>query len=109
MKDIIGSCVKEKNIGIELLRIVSMFMIVVLHCFNIGGILGNVEKFSINYYLSNFIFLAVYVAVNLYALTTGYLCIYSRHRYSRIINLWIEVFFYSVSLALIFLFFQDIT
>jgi len=98
----IKSDTTSKNIGIELLRIVSMFMIVVLHCFNVGGILGNVAKFSVNYFVSNFIFLSVFVAVNLYALTTGYLCVFSRHKYSRIVNLWVEVLFYSVVLTLMF-------
>ncbi len=92
----------DRNIGIELLRIISMIMIVTLHCFNVGGILDNVIPFSLNYYISNFIFVAVFGAVNLYALTTGYLCIKSKHRYTRIVNLWIEVIFYSVLITFLF-------
>lgn len=100
----IQPCVKSnRNIGIELLRIVSMVMIVFIHCFGCGGILDNAYKFSLNYYVSYFIQIACFGAVNLYALISGYVCINSKNKYSRIINLWIEVFFYSVTISIIFL------
>ena len=92
----------DRIIGIDILRIVAMAMIVILHCFNVGGILSGVNKESFNYYFYYFIFICVFCGVNLYALTTGYLCVCSRHKFSRIINLWIEVIFWSIIIATIF-------
>ena len=38
--------VREKNYGIDALRILSMFMVVGLHIFNSGGVLDATERFS---------------------------------------------------------------
>ncbi len=88
--------------GIELLRCVSMFMIVFIHILNNGGILKDIECFSINYHVMNYLNTVGAVSVNLYALITGYVCFYSRNKYERLINLWFKVFFYSVVITLIF-------
>lgn len=76
-----------------------MYMIVLLHCLGRGGILKNVESNTINYYLSFFIENFCFCAVNVYGLISGYVCISSKTKYTRIINLWLEVFIFSVSIA----------
>ena len=42
---------EERNIGIDLLRIVSMFMVVILHVLGHGGILNATIPFSFNHNL----------------------------------------------------------
>ncbi|MGN0277926.1 MAG: acyltransferase [Lachnospiraceae bacterium] len=99
---------KERNVGIELLRIVSMMMVVIMHCLGHGGILTNTEFLSSNYTLAWLLEIACYGAVNLYALITGYVCWQTEHKWKRIIPLWIEVFFYSFVVTLFFnLFIND--
>ena len=43
---------KEREYGVDLLRIVSMFMVVVLHMLGNGGILDTAEPLSVNYSVS---------------------------------------------------------
>ena len=43
--------VKERNIGIDLLRIIAIYMIEILHVLGQGGILLNCKKFSLSFYL----------------------------------------------------------
>lgn len=40
---------KEKNMGIELLRIISMFMVIFLHILNFGINYQGLESFSANW------------------------------------------------------------
>ncbi len=93
---------KIKNVGIELLRIISMFMIVIHHIIGHGGILNSTTSLSINNNLIFLLEISCYGAVNLYALITGYVCVNSKHRWERIIELWLQVFFYTFLITLIF-------
>ena len=66
---------QERNYGIDLLKIISMYMVVQLHVLGCGGILGNCEKFSFNYYVAWFLEISAYCAVNVFAMITGYLMV----------------------------------
>lgn len=83
--------ITNKNYGIELLRILSMFFIVVLHVIGQGGILGNSMQFSNSYLVSNTFLALSYCAVNCYALISGYVSCKSRFKISRLVNLWLSV------------------
>lgn len=96
---------KEKNTGIELLRIISMLMVVILHCLGHGGILDSVEKGSINYIAAWFLECCCYGAVDIYAITTGYVYINSKTRFSKIGQLWLQAFIYTAGITFIFKFF----
>lgn len=84
---------KEHNYGIDLLRIVSMFMVIVLHVYGQGGALEN------NNVISWFTYIMMYCAVDCYALITGFVS-YSdsikEYKYTRYIELWMQVVFYGV-------------
>ena len=88
---------KKINSGINLFKIFSMFMIVLLHVIGKGGVVYNVvgARFFSSYFLQNMNF----CAVNCYALTTGYLMYGKKLRISRIAELWFEVLFYSVVIS----------
>ena len=98
-----GSMTKttERNYGIDLFRIVSMLMVVVLHVLGQGGILaGSVGSF-VNYGTAWFLETAAYGAVNCYALISGYVGIRAKYRYSNIATLWLQVVFYTVGMTVV--------
>lgn len=90
------------NYGIELLRIVSMLMVVILHILGQGGVLENCPVGSAQYHLAWFLEITCYCAVNCYALISGYVMIDSEFKYRKIIPLWLQAAFYSVSITILF-------
>ena len=88
-----------RNYGIDLLRILSMFMICILHTLNKGSL--EAPAFSAIYETSWFIECFSIGAVNIYALISGYVGLNSRHKYSNIVMLWLQVAFYSVLFTLL--------
>lgn len=92
----------KRNSGIDLLRIISMIMIVTLHLLGHGGLLKEFEVFTTGHYLTWFIEIIAYCAVNCYALISGYVGINSKFRYSNLINLCINVVFYTLIITSLF-------
>lgn len=87
----------ERNLGVELLRLVSMMMILTIHILNHGKLLVIFDGYSrVLLYLLQ---AAGVVAVNLYALTTGYVYINSKHRWNKLLMLWLQVSFYAVGIC----------
>jgi len=97
----------ERNYGIDLLRIVSMLFVVALHTLNQGGILNNTEPFSFKYFFSYFLYIAAFCAVNCYGLITGYVGYSSsKHKYSNLINLYLQTSFYALLSVIFYLCFK---
>ncbi len=96
-----------RNMGIELLRIVSMLMVVLLHCLSFGGILDSVIPGSAGYHAAWLLECACYGAVNIYGLITGYACVRARHKSGRLLQLWLEVVFVLLVCTVIFVFIPD--
>ena len=86
-----------RNYGIDLLRILAMFMVVVLHVLWFGGILKAKEIAPANYWTAWFLEIAAYGAVDIYALISGYVGYRVKHKYASIAELWLRVLLYSVS------------
>lgn len=91
-----------RNYGIDLLRIVSMFMVCVLHVLGAGGVLDATKPFGANYIIGWFLESATFCAVNCYALISGYVGVNAKHKYAGIVNLWLQVAFYSVLITVLF-------
>ncbi|MGX7776298.1 acyltransferase [Streptococcus pluranimalium] len=92
------------NAGIDFLRIFAMFMIVVTHVLGKGGVRDSVAGTVDVHFLQTWIIQAsVYVAVNCYALISGYVGFRSNFKYSKVVNLWLQVAFYSIGITLFFL------
>ena len=72
-----------------------MFMVLVLHILGHGGVLENTEPFTWTHNIVWLLEIAAYGAVDCYALISGYVGVYSKHRYSSFIVLWLRVVFYS--------------
>ena len=96
---------KERKYGIDLLRIVAAFMIIMFHSLTQGGVVdGFLEKTS-NYYVSWFMLSFVMEGVDLFALVSGYVSFSDtpkKLKYSRLVDLWLTVVFYSLLSCLLF-------
>lgn len=87
---------KEKNLGIELLRIVCMLMIVVMHLLYKGGVLYSETLSGSMIEQAWFLEAFCYVAVNAYVITSGWLLVSSQgFQKKRGAQLWLLIFFYS--------------
>ncbi len=84
----------KKNYGIELLRMLSMTMIVILHILRWGGVMDHLDGLSkqAGYILE----MAVFCCVNCFAMISGYVMCHSKSRLSRLLRLWLQVMFYSL-------------
>lgn len=74
----------DRNYGIDLLRIVSMAMIVVLHVLGHGKLLESVEAGSPKYYVLWFMETMAYCSVNCYGLVSGYVGYGKRFKLSNL-------------------------
>lgn len=91
---------KQRNMGIELLRAVSMLMVVVLHL--TGSVLPEENGPGSLYELVWLLETATYCAVNVYAMISGYVNAGARVSFGRALNMWLQTAFYSVGFGLIF-------
>lgn len=88
--------------GLDLLKILSTIMIIILHVLGKGGILYNTIPFSLNYEIVWMLEIGCYCAVNCYALISGYVLSKRKVRYNNIVKTWFQVIFYTISISLIF-------
>ena len=86
----------KRNTGIDLLRIVSMLMVVHLHVLAQGGVMVRISTHPSSYYAAWLLESACFCSVNIYGLISGYVGVNSKHRVSRIIELWVTVVFYTL-------------
>lgn len=96
----------DRNYGIDLLRIMSMFSIVLLHVLGEGGVGMKVEPFSKNYYGYLILRFLNEFAVDAFGMVSGYVMCRSKPRLSRLLALWLQVMFYSVGLSALFILFD---
>jgi surface polysaccharide O-acyltransferase-like enzyme len=92
----------ERDHGVDLLRMIAMYMVVVLHILGGGGVLGSTQALSVNYCVAWLIEIASYSAVNCYALISGYVGIRSKRKMVSIIMLWLQVALYSSLFTVLF-------
>lgn len=92
---------KDRNIGIDLLRLLSMYMVVILHILGHGGVLraieGEVPK-SVLLLLYSF----CTCAVDCFAIITGYVSFGKKQSVEQYLKTWVIVAFYSIIISLIF-------
>lgn len=93
---------EQRNTGIDLLRTVSMFMIVVHHVLLHGGILEHADQRSVHYLAAWFLEIFGVCAVNVYGMISGYVGYGHKHRFSRFLELYLQVIFYTVITTAVF-------
>lgn len=92
----------QRNYGIDLLRMVSMFFVTVLHTLGQGGILSASGFLTPSYETAWFLEIAAYCAVNCYALISGYVTFGTSFKWHRIASLWFQVVFYTLGITWLF-------
>lgn len=93
----------------ELLRIICMIFIVLHHVLYHGKALSTINVHSDSYYFISFLNSLSIVAVNCYVLISGYFGIKSNFKVRKVIQLYLQVLFYSIIITLLFLIFSDLT
>lgn len=93
---------KTRQANIELLRITAMVMVVILHYFVKGGAdISLVEDTGIVNLLLWALKGLCIVTINLYVLISGYFLLEAKWKISRLINLWLQVMFYSIGVPVV--------
>lgn len=93
----------KRQLNYELLRVVSMLMIVCMHYLSKGGALAEPGKELLtgNEYLAWFIEAFCIVAVNVYILISGYFGISAKFSINKPLKIWKQVLFYSIFLGIV--------
>lgn len=95
---------KPREANLDLLRIVSMLLIVFLHSIDHSGVLENAENCSTGmYFYVRFMYALCQVCVNIYVMLSGYFMVNSKFRLHKLVTLWMEATFYSFMLKLVFM------
>lgn len=105
----------RRSVNFDLLKVMAMFSIIVIHyythyVFKVHPYFAVSTDYLtpplvLNYIFSEIFYLFSHIAVNCYVLVTGYFMIDKSFKLSRLSLLWIKVFFYSVAIFLIFVYF----
>lgn len=96
-----GITVKERNASIDLLKTISMFMVVVLHATQYGIANANIIPLTAPYFITNISRSFSIVAVNVFILISGYFLCKQAVTFKKIFKLWLQVELYSVGIYLV--------
>ena len=104
MSDKIKTVNKTRYANMDLLRILSMLMIVLFHSIIHSGVLEASEATSVSLQIwVRFTYMLTQVCVNCYVLISGYFLVQSKFRLQKLVVLWLETVFYSLIIKIIFL------
>lgn len=92
----------KRNYGVDIARVLAMFMVVVIHNLNQGGVLKNTTS-TLGFLSSYEMFNLSIVAVNIFALITGYLYSGKGIKLKRVVGLYFEVLALSIFSLLVYL------
>jgi len=96
--------VNTRNYGIDLLRILSMFYVLILHSLGKGGILKTVEPGSAQFAAAWFLEVVAHTAVDIFALISGYVSYrpkYKKVNFTNYVMLWLQVVSYGIVISII--------
>lgn len=88
----------DRNISLDLLRVLIMFMIVLGHSLVHGGVLDNATVFSATYFVGFSLSAFLNVHVDCFVLLSGYLGYQKQFTFRKVMKIWLQVFFWSVAL-----------
>ena len=91
----------QRILGVDILRALAMFMVVMLHVLFHGGVVDAVPKNSLRGMLLWLFWAENYCAVDLFVLVSGWLLATKRFRPARILALAIQVYFMSIAIRLV--------
>lgn len=87
---------KERNMGIELLRIICMLCIIIQHIIGHGWVIQSLHPGTWKYDLVVMLRSLCLFSISGFALISGYVGVQSRFRYSSVVLQWTKVWLYSV-------------
>ena len=88
---------KKRDVNLDLLRIVSMLLIVFLHSIDHSGVLEAAEAApKAMYFYVRFTYALCQVCVNCYVLLSGYYLVCARFQLQKLAALWMETVFYAL-------------
>lgn len=91
----------KRNSSLELLRIISMVLIVAHH-YAIHGFDRNLLDYNYNKYIIDFLIIGGKLGVNCFVLISAYFMIESKITLKKLMKLWTEIWFYSIVILIIF-------
>lgn len=95
---------KKRDANLDLLRILSMLLIIFLHSIDHSGVLEQAEISSnIMYFYVRVAYALCQVCVNCYVMLSGYYLVHSKFRIQKLVTLWMETVFYSIVLKFLFM------
>ena len=92
----------SRNYGLDFLKFLAMVYVIIIHTYGCGGILASSQGFNNRFFIAVMCF--VTVAVNVFALATGYTSyteVPKPFNYKKIFYLWFQVVFYGLVITLI--------
>lgn len=91
----------ERNSNLELLRIVSMVLIVAFHYAG-HGFNRDLLDYTYNKYIIDILMIGGKLGVNCFVLISAYFMIESKITLKKLMKLWTEIWFYSITILIIF-------
>ncbi len=90
---------KKRNVGLEYLRIFSMFLIILLHSIDHSGLRESLVPGTALYVWETFLYGLCQVCVNCFVMLSGYFR--SAFRPGKLVRLWTQVVFYALGVKLV--------
>lgn len=87
---------RERNIGIDALRVLCMLAVVIYHLLGHGWIMTLISEDSWKFELLAALRSGCFFGISCFALISGYVGVQSRYRYSALAIQWLKVWVYSV-------------
>ena len=92
----------KRNANLDLLRILSMVMVVILHTLGFGGLIEKaLVPGTFNYYVCNIVYAFSFVAVNCFVVNSGYFLCTSGFKLKRLVQIWGVALFFSIAVYLV--------
>lgn len=96
-----GQIMKKRNLSLDMLRTISMLMIVLSHVIGHGKVIDSLEWGNINFILIKAISALLIVKVDCFVLISGYFLCESNFKLKKAISLWFAALFWSLGLYLL--------
>ncbi|MDD4816337.1 MAG: acyltransferase [Victivallaceae bacterium] len=93
--------INERQANFELLRILSMLMVICIHFAIHGGIFETLERTSANYAFTVAVKNISTISVDCFILLTGYFLCQSRFRFERVAGIYFQTLYYSLFFMII--------
>lgn len=104
MNSTIANRQRKRDANLDLLRILSMLLIIFLHTIDHTGVMEAAETASnAMYFYVRFTYAATQVCVNCYVMLSGYYLVKSTFSIRKLAKLWMEAVFYTLVFKFIFI------